>query len=155
MQLGWWFGVFASQFMSIIVAKLFEADMSEFHFVFSQGACIQTCICFAVMYIAVMFFNTLTVSRYKLINLLNANKKNEKIKIKNPFLSILIFLVGASVLGIAYYKVTAGFSSLSTGDKLLPPILMGIFRNSLCILVAIRVHFGACSKVQKYIFKKC
>ena len=119
MQLGWWFGVFASQFMSIIVAKLFEADMSEFHFVFSQGACIQTCICFAVMYIAVMFFNTLTVSRYKLINLLNANKKNEKIKIKNPFLSILIFLVGASVLGIAYYKVTAGFSSLSTGDKLL------------------------------------
>ena len=71
-------GVFVSQFMSILVAKMFEADMSEFKFVFSKEACIKTCIYFAVMYIAVMFFNTLTVSRYKLINLLNANKKMNK-----------------------------------------------------------------------------
>ena len=69
-------GVFASQFMSILVAKLFEADMSKFQFVFSKDACIKTCIYFAIMYLAVMFFNTMTVSRYKLINLLNANKKN-------------------------------------------------------------------------------
>ena len=32
---GIFIGVFASQFMSILVAKLFEADMSEFTFVFS------------------------------------------------------------------------------------------------------------------------
>ncbi len=29
-------GVFASQFMSILISKLFEADMSEFTFVFSR-----------------------------------------------------------------------------------------------------------------------
>ena len=63
-------GIFASQFMSILVAKLFEANMSEFTFVFSKEACIKTCIYFAVMYLAVMIFNTLTISRYKLINLL-------------------------------------------------------------------------------------
>ena len=74
-------GVFASQFMSILVAKMFEADMSKFQFVFSKDACIKTCIYFAVMYVAVMFFNTFTVSRYKLINLLNASKKNENVKI--------------------------------------------------------------------------
>ena len=61
-------GVFASQFMSILVAKMFEADMSKFQFVFSKDACIKTGIYFAVMYVAVMFFNTFTVSRYKLIN---------------------------------------------------------------------------------------
>ncbi len=43
-------GVFASQFMSVLVAKIFEADMSEFQFVFSGDACIKTCIYFAVMY---------------------------------------------------------------------------------------------------------
>ena len=43
-------GVFASQFMSVLVAKMFEADMSEFQFVFSSDACIKTCIYFAVMY---------------------------------------------------------------------------------------------------------
>lgn len=119
-------GVFASQFMSILVAKMFKADMTGFTFVFSKDACIKTCIYFAVMYIAVMFFNTLTVSRYKLINLLNATKKNEKVKIKNPFLSILVFIIGASILGYAYWKVTADVHSMDTAEKMLPPILMGI-----------------------------
>lgn len=133
--------------MSIIVAKMFEADMSEFHFVFSQSACIQTCIYFAVMYFAVMIFNTFTVSRYKLINLLNANKKNEKVRIKNPFLSILIFLVGAGILGYAYWKVTEDFASLSKADTLLPPILMGIFRNCLRILVCFWIYFTSCTEM--------
>lgn len=119
-------GVFASQFMSILVAKMFEADMSEFQFVFSKEACIKTCIYFAVMYLFVMFFNTLTVSRYKLINLLNATKKNETVKIRNPFLSFLVFVLASSILGYAYWKVTGDVRSLSTADKLLPPILMGI-----------------------------
>ena len=69
-------GVFASQFMSILVAKMFEADMSKFQFVFSKDACIKTCIYFAVMYVAVMFFNTFTVSRYKLIDLCKNKKSN-------------------------------------------------------------------------------
>ena len=118
-------GVFASQFMSILVAKLFEADMSKFQFVFSKDACIKTCIYFAIMYLAVMFFNTITVSRYKLINLLNANKKNEKIKIKNPSISVITFIIAVILLGIAYYKVTAGARTLDTFISMLPPILMG------------------------------
>lgn len=120
------FGVFASQFMSILVAKMFEADMSEFQFVFSKDACIKTCIYFAVIYVAVMFFNTISVSKYKLINLINASKKNEKIKIKNPFICIAIFIVAGALLGYAYWKVTGDVHSLDTAQKILPPILMGI-----------------------------
>lgn len=119
-------GVFASQFMSILVAKMFEADMSEFQFIFSKEACIKTCIYFAVMYVFVMLFNTITVSRYKLINLLNASKKNEKIKIKNPVISALIFLLSSAILGFAYWKVTGDVKAISEFKKLLPPILMGV-----------------------------
>ena len=119
-------GIFASQFMSILVAKMFEADMSKFQFVFSKDACIKTCIYFAVMYVAVMFFNTFTVSKYKLIDLLNANKKNENVKIKNPIICILVFLGAVSILGYAYWKVTGDVSSITTADKILQPILMGI-----------------------------
>ena len=119
-------GIFASQFMSILVAKMFEADMSKFQFVFSKDACIKTCIYFAVMYVAVMFFNTFTVSRYKLINLLNASKKNENVKIKNPIICILVFLGAVVILGYAYWKVTGDVSSLTTANKILQPILMGI-----------------------------
>lgn len=101
-------GVFASQFMSILVAKMFEADMSEFKFVFSKNACIKTCIYFAVMYILVMFFNTFTVSKYKLINLLNAEKKNEKVKIKNPFLCILVFVIAVILLRLCLLESNSG-----------------------------------------------
>ena len=123
---GIFIGVFGSQFMSILVAKLFQADMSEFTFVFSKDACIKTCIYFAIMYLAVMIFNTLTISRYKLINLLTAVRKNEKVKIKNPIISIIVFLISAGLLGYAYYIVTGGIYELNTEEKMLVPILMGI-----------------------------
>ena len=116
-------GVLGSQFMSILVAKLFEADMTKFEFVFSRNACIKTCIYFAIMYLAVMVFNTITISKYKLINLLHADRKNEKITLKNPIISILVFLIGAGILGTAYYMVTETMGALKV---LFIPIIMGI-----------------------------
>ena len=110
-------GIFASQFMSIFVAKLFEAKMSDFTFVFSKEACIKTCIYFAIMYLAVMIFNTITISRYKLINLLTAIKKNESISIKNPVVSILVFLTAIGILSYCYWKVTVDAASFSTAEK--------------------------------------
>lgn len=124
-------GVFGSQFMSILVAKLFDADMSQFQFVFSQEACIKTCIYFAVMYIAVIIFNTISISRYKLIDLINATKKNEKIKIKNPVVCIIIFIIAVVMLAYAYYKVTIGANTLRTAEQMLPIILMGIVATFL------------------------
>lgn len=83
------------------------------------------------MYVAVAIFNTVTISRYKLINLLTALKKNEKVKIKNPFLCVVIFILASCILGYAYWKVTGGIQTLSTADKILPVILMGIVSTIL------------------------
>ena len=124
-------GVLGAQFMSILVAKLFEADMSEFTFVFSKTACIKTCIYFAIMYLVVIIFNAITISKYKLINLLTANKKNETVKIKNPIICIIVFLISIGILAYDYYKVTGGVKTLSTVDKLIPIILSGIVATIL------------------------
>ena len=147
-------GVFCSQFMSILVAKMFQADMSEYEFIFSSEACLKTCVYFAIMYIAVLIFNTITISRYKLLNLLNSNKKNEKIKMKNPILSIFVFFIGATILGYAYWKVTAGINTLNTADKILLPILMGICRYFVSILVSIRIYSSNNTTSKKNIFKR-
>ena len=117
--------------MSILVGKLFEADMSKLTFVFSIDSCIKTCIYFAVMFIAVMIFNAFTISKYKLINLLTANKKNEEVKIKNPVICIIIFLIAISILGYCYYKVTIGVNELVTADKIIPIIILGIISTIL------------------------
>lgn len=124
-------GIFASQFMSVLVAKMFEADMTKFTFIFSKEACIKTCVYFAIIYIAVMFIDTITVSRYKLINLLTATKKNEKIKLKNPILCMLVFIIACVMLGWAYWKVSAKATTISTIQEMIKPIIAGIIGTVL------------------------
>ena len=84
-------GTILSQLMSVIVVNMFEADLTKFTFVFSSSACIKTIIYFSVMYLFVMLFNTISVSKCKLIDLLHGNKKSEKLKLKNPIICIIIF----------------------------------------------------------------
>ena len=103
------FGVLLSQVMSLVVANMFEANLTKFTFVFSSSACIKTIIYFSIMYLLVMIFNTYSVSKCKLIDLLNGAKKVEKIKLKNPYLCIIIFIISCFVLGKAYHMVTAEF----------------------------------------------
>ena len=118
-------GTALSQVMSLLVANMFEANMTEFEFVFSSSACIKTLIYFSVMYILVMIFNTYNVGRCKLIDLLNANKKSEKVKLKNPWLCVIVFIVSVSALGYAYWCVTGGVTDMQTADKILIPIALG------------------------------
>lgn len=128
-------GIFCSQFMSILVAKLFEADMSHFEFVFSKNACIKTCIYFAIMYLAVIVFNSFMVSKYKLINLLTDAKKNERVRMKNPYLCILLFIISSVCLGYAYWIVTKGIFNFNNINKVTSyigiAVLLGIISTIL------------------------
>ena len=125
LSIGLILGTGLSQLMSLFVANMFEAKMTEFEFVFSSSACIKTLIYFSVMYILVMIFNTYNVSRCKLIDLLNANKKSEKIKLKNPWICVIVFIISVIALGYAYYCVTGGVTDMQTADKILIPIALG------------------------------
>ena len=73
-------GVVLSQGMSVVVASLFEVPMTGFRFVFSLSATLKTFTYFSIMYILVMIFNTITVNRCRLIELLQARSKSEPLK---------------------------------------------------------------------------
>ena len=119
-------GFLLSQLMSILVANMFEADLTKFKFIFSSSACIKTLIYFSIMYLVVMIFNTINISKCKLIDLLHANKKSEKIKLKNPWLCVIVFIISACALGYAYYMVTGGIEiSLTNANSILIPIGIG------------------------------
>ena len=121
-------GIIASQFMSIVVAKLFEADMSRFEFVFSQASMFKTVIYYAIIYLIVMVFNVFAVTKYKLIDLLNAAKKGEKIKTRNLTISVILFVISVGILGFAYYLATQRLDSL---DLFGLSILLGIIGTFL------------------------
>lgn len=118
-------GTVLSQFMSILVANLFDADMTKFKFTFSSKACVKTFLYFTIMYLLVMVFNVVNISRCKLIDLLNAGKKTEKVKMKNPVICTIVFVIGVGILSYAYWMVTAGFSNMDMADKIIIPIAMG------------------------------
>lgn len=98
-------GIAVSQLMSVMVSNSFEADMSRFTFVFSPKAAIKTGIYFGIMYVVVMIFNTISIGKCKLIDLLHGDKKSERMSLKNPVLCAVIFLIAAAVLGFAYYRM--------------------------------------------------
>ena len=118
-------GTILSQFMSVIVANMFDADMTKFKFIFSMKACVKTLIYFAIMYVLVMIFNTFSISRCKLIDLLNAGKKTEKVTMKNPVICTIVFIIGVGILSYAYWMVTRGVESINIINKIGIPIALG------------------------------
>jgi len=98
-------GVFGSQFMSVFTAKIFEADMTAYKFIFSPDAAVKSILYFAVIFLTVIIFNTIAVSKYKLIDLIYGGRKNESLKIRSTKLSVLVFLVSIVFLGTAYALV--------------------------------------------------
>ena len=118
-------GFLLSQLMSIVVANSFDANLTKFRFVFSKSACIKTLIYFSIMYFLVMIFNTISVSKCKLIDLINSSKTSEQVKLKNPYICTIVFIISCIALGYAYYLVTGGVSQMSNVDKIFLPIGLG------------------------------
>ncbi len=98
-------GIFGSQFFSIIVAGMFDLDLTAYRFTFSPAAFLKTAVNFGVIFIAVLVFNTLTVSRYKLIDLLQAGKKEEKNIFKNRWIPAVVFVLAAGFLTFADIRI--------------------------------------------------
>ena len=118
-------GVFLSQGLAMLTAKMFAVQMKEFKFVFSQIAFIQTILYFAIIFIIVMIFNGITISKYKLINLLNSAKKNQKTRLKNPILSVILFLISIGILGIAYHLIQKN-QMLAVDNDFKISVLLGV-----------------------------
>lgn len=105
-------GVVASQFTSALVANMFEADMTEYHFVFSSAAAFKTLIYFMIIFAVVMLLNTVIIARQKLIKLLQARKMTEVVKVHRTWASAIVLLTGVAILAWAYSMVTVRANQL-------------------------------------------
>lgn len=98
-------GIALSQVMSAITAKLLLANVSRFHFIFSTHAFLLTMFSFFIIFILVAIFNIFVLNRYKLIDLLYANNRNEKMRIRTIPAAISVFILSLLFIGFAYHKV--------------------------------------------------
>ena len=95
-------GIIVSQGMSAITANILSADLKKYQFIISMNAMIKTAVYFGIIFSLVMVFNQFTITKYKLIDLLYAAKRNEEMKVKNAFGSALLFLLSVALLIISY-----------------------------------------------------
>ena len=112
-------GVGLSQLMTFFTASLFKTQIANFHFFFSVHAFNLTLACMLVMFVLTLLLNLRAVRRTKLIELMGAERRNESIKTRNPWIAIAIFAVGVALVGVAYFRLLRdGFPLTATDSKL-------------------------------------
>ena len=112
-------GVGLSQLMTFFTASLFKTQIANFRFFFSVHAFNLTLACMLVMFVLTLLLNLRAVRRTKLIELMGAERRNESIKTRNPWIAIAIFVVGVVLVGVAYYRLLRdGFPLTATDSKL-------------------------------------
>lgn len=96
-------GVVLSQAFSSLSALLLGVTISDFKIVFSVDALVKTLICFAVVFLISMIFNTHQISRIKLIDLLNNGRRGETLRFHRRWVNLLALVIGCAMLGTAYW----------------------------------------------------
>ncbi len=125
LALGLLLGLLVSQGLSFLTAALFAVKLDAYHFVFSPLAFLVTIVCFAVLFAATALFNVVQVRRCKLITLLNAQNASEHYKVRNPWISLVGFVVAIVLLVLAYQALYRnGLMDLSDNDFRLATVLM-------------------------------
>ncbi|NFA96960.1 ABC transporter permease [Clostridium botulinum] len=144
-------GIGVSQGLSTFTLKLFDVGMDEYKFIISISAMGKTILYFGTMFLLVMIFNVFVISKYKVIDLLIANIKNEDIKFKNPFIYLLTFVLCLIFLGFSYKSLLELRFNLERNMSI--PIALAIVGTVLFFFSLAGVILYVTNKNKKIYFK--
>lgn len=138
-------GLFLSQGLALITAKIIGVEFANLHFFISVSAVIKSILFFAAVFALVHHFNTKELRKLKLIDLIYANRKNESLEIGGNSKKVLIFL--ASLLLIA-----GGYTWIFT--RLSVNINQAIGIGTLLIIAGTVLFFMSVADMIIHILKK-
>ncbi len=95
-------GVVISQFSSLAILKLFNTPVERFHFLLIPDAFVFTACMFACVFLISTFCATLVISRARLSILFRSSFASERFKMKNPWITLVLFIVSIFVIANAY-----------------------------------------------------
>lgn len=95
-------GVLFSHLLSLWAAGIFQLDAGFLRLTLSLKAVGKAALYFGIIFLVVMLFNGISVSRCSLIDLINAGKKNEEMKEAPLGRSVILFAIGLLLLAAAY-----------------------------------------------------
>lgn len=95
-------GVVVSQFSSLAVLKLFNSPVERFHFLLVPQAVIFTACMFGVVFVLSTLCATFVISRTRLSVLFRSSFTSDRFKIKNPWITLVLFVVSVLLIAQAY-----------------------------------------------------
>ncbi len=98
-------GVGLSQVLLLVTSLLFQAPVAADHglaFVFSAKAFVQAICVFGIIFVLAALLNVLSVSRTKLIDLMQADRRVQVAKVRSIPASLALFALSLVLIGAAY-----------------------------------------------------
>ncbi|MEG2787587.1 MAG: FtsX-like permease family protein [Romboutsia sp.] len=146
-------GFILSQGLSVFTSKLFDVGMSDYKFVLSLSAIAKTTIYFGVIFVIVIAFNSIIISKYKIVDLLTGSRKNEEMKFKNPIVYLITFTLCLMSLSMAYILILdVGITNIKE-PKFYASIILGIL-GTLLFFYSLAGVFLFIFKINKNIYFK-
>ena len=98
-------GILLSQGLALISMRFLAVGNASYQFVFSPGAAVGS-ICFFGLLFAVMYrVNNRTLKKYKLIDLIYADKKNETYHERSAVQNLLMIVLGGALIVCGYLLI--------------------------------------------------
>ncbi len=123
---GIFIGTFLSQGLASVTANMFEVNMTKYQFIFSKESALKSILYFGITFVIVMLLNFKILSKCNLIELINSEKNNEKLKGSNLVLSVLLFVLSIICLSIAYKLILENQLINISNNKFKCSIILGI-----------------------------
>ena len=95
-------GLALSQVLCNVAASMFDSEVEGVAFSVSVDAIVLTVVAFAAIFLVTVVFNTGHLFKSKLIDLLNADRRNESFKLRSLPLSFMLFIVACVLIGVSY-----------------------------------------------------
>ena len=132
-------GLGLSQLMTFFTASLFRTQISNFHFFFSMSALRLTAACLVAIFAVTLACNLRVAARARVIDLVSASRRGETLKVRNPWVSAALFVVGAALVGISYARLWRDGLPVNADDG-----AMGAFYLTTAMVVCgtLLVFFG-------------
>lgn len=112
-------GVVVSQFSSLAVLKLFNSPVEQFHFLLVPQAMIFTACMFGVVFVLSTLCATFVISRTRLSVLFRSSFTSDRFKIKNPWITLVLFVVSILLIAQAYHMFSYEVLTANGGGEFL------------------------------------
>lgn len=95
-------GIAISQVLSNLAASMFDSTVEGVAFSISGATLLQTVAAFSAIFAVTVALNAGRLSKAKLIDLLQSDRKNEQMKLRSLPLSFVLFVASCVIIGVSY-----------------------------------------------------